>query len=237
MTDCTICPRTAPDGAHACHACTRDLRAWYAELPHQLPLLRLALIPEGRPVQGGVGGRSTAPIPLNLSALNLLGPGQPVPPADPYRDTTGPIPIRALVSGWAHYIAYEHPAVSRDRHGTVQVRPCNGARATHGTTVADWCRWLTAYLPYSVTRPWIRDHHTQIADLMRRIRDLTHATPYRRRMAMPCPECGAFGLTSIGGQWGVTCEVCDTHLEPEQYTAYAQTILAAHTAAPQEQPT
>ncbi|WP_051764769.1 hypothetical protein [Streptomyces sp. NRRL F-5135] len=233
---CTICPRPATDGTYACPACTRELRAWLAELPAQVPLLRNALLPEGRPAQGRISARASAPVPVNLDALNLLGPGQPDPPEDPYGDTTGPIPVRALVSGWAGYIAYEHQAVSRDSHGTVQVRPCDGAHASHGATIDGWCRWLTAYLPYAVTRPWIRGLHTQIGDLIHRIRTLTHATPYRRRMALPCPECSAFALTETSGQWGVTCEVCGNHLDPEQYDAHVLSTLATYTAQAQPAP-
>lgn len=226
MGSCTTCPRPAPDGHHACTTCTQQLRAWLTELPRQLPLLRLALLPEGRPVQGRVGGRATAPVPLNLDALVLLGPGQPLPPADPYGDATGPVPIAALVSGWAGYIAYEHPAVTRDPYGTIHIRPCDGAHSRHGATITAWCHWLTTYLPYATTRPWIHDLYVQLQDLLARIRDLTHATPHHHPKDAPCPTCQAFALTQTDGQWGITCQACGEHLEPEQYTAHAKALLA-----------
>lgn len=227
MSSCLTCPRTAADGTHACTACTQQLRAWLAELPGQLPLLRLALLPEGRPKQGRIGGtgNATAPVPLNLDALNLIAPGWPEPPADPYGDATGPVPICPLLAGWAGFIAYEHAAVTRDVHGTVHVRPCDGAHSSRGATVAGWCHWLTAYLPYAITRPWIRDLYVQLDDLMARIRDLTHATPHRHPKDAPCPACQAFALVETDGQWGITCEACGEHLEPEQYTAHTKTVL------------
>lgn len=231
MASCTTCPRSAPDGHHACVTCTQELRGWLAELPQQLPLLRLALLPESRPKQGRIGGTgsATASVPLNLNALNLLAPGWPEPPADPYGDTTGPVPIGPLLAGWAGFIAYEHAAVTRDAHGTVHVQPCDGAHSTRGATVAGWCHWLTAYLPYAITRPWIRDLHRQLGDLVYRIRELTHAVAHRHRKDAPCPVCEAFDLVEVDGQWGITCETCGEHLEPEQYTAHAKAFLDTYT--------
>ncbi|MFF1961011.1 hypothetical protein ACFVWX_29055 [Streptomyces sp. NPDC058220] len=225
VSTCTICRRTAPDGTHACVACTQQLRAWYAELPLQRELLRLALLPEGRPAQGRTSGRSTAPVPVNLDALSLLGPGQPVPPADPHGDATGPIPIGALVSGWAAFIAYEYPSVSRDRHGTIRIEPCDGARPTRGGSVAAWCHWLNAYLPYTVTRPWIRDLHIQMGDLMRRIRAITRATPGRRPKTAPCPACDAFGLVEEDWQDHIECAACGHRLTHDAYTAHHQRVM------------
>ncbi|MFD3483798.1 HTH domain-containing protein [Streptomyces sp. NPDC058665] len=230
MSSCAVCPRVAPDEAYACATCVRQLRHWLSDLPHQMSHLRAALAPEGRPQQGRVGGSATAPLPVNLSVLNLLGPGWPLPPADPYGDATGPVPIGPLLAGWAGYIAYAHPAVYRDGHGTQRIVPCSGAHSRHGTSVAGWCHWLTAYLPYAATRPWIRDLHRQIADLMSRVYDLTHAEPQRHPQAAPCPACAAFALVAVDGQWGVDCGACGHHLEPEQYTAHAQTLIAAHPA-------
>jgi hypothetical protein len=207
------------------------VRGWLAELPRQLPLLRAELLPEGRPKQGRMGGTgsATAPVPLNLDALNLLAPGWPGPPADPYGDTTGPVPITPLLAGWAGYIAYQYPSVARDRHGTAHASPCAAAYTRRGTDVAAWCHWLTAYLPYAVTLRCIGDMHQQLSDLVRRIRDLTHAAPHRHRKDVPCPKCGAFDLTEVDGQWGINCEACGEHLEPEAYAAHSRALLATYT--------
>ncbi|MFE6025558.1 hypothetical protein [Streptomyces niveus] len=206
----------------------RQVGGWLTDLPRQMRHLRAALAPEGRPAQGRIGGSATAPLPVNLSVLNLLGPGWPTPPVDPYGDVTGPVPIGPLLAGWAGYIAYQHQAVWRDAHGTQHNGPCDGAHPTRGATVTGWCHWLTAYLPYAAQHTWIRDLHHQLDTLMTRIYDLTHAVPHHHRQAAPCPNCRAYALVQVDGQWGVSCEVCGHHLEPEQYTAHAQTVLAAH---------
>ncbi|MET4925482.1 helix-turn-helix domain containing protein [Streptomyces sp. PSRA5] len=208
----------------------RQIAQWLTELPRQMSHLRHALTLEGRPAQGRVGGSATAPIPVNLSVLNLLGPGWPTPPADPYGDTTGPVPIGPLLAGWAGYIAYQHQAAWRDDHGTQHNGPCVGAHSTRGADVAGWCHWLAAYLPYAAEHTWVRDLYQQLDTLMARVYDLTHAVPHRHRQAAPCPNCRGYALVQIDGQFGISCDVCGHHLTPEQYTAHAQTILTAHPA-------
>ncbi|WP_405930338.1 hypothetical protein [Streptomyces sp. NBC_00827] len=229
MSSCTICPRDAPDGHHTCPLHADELRAWLAELPHQTLLLHDFLQPGTTPSAGRIGGtgRATAPVPVDLRVLTLLGPGHPLPPPDPHGDGDGtPVPIRALLYGWADYIASEHPAATRDQHGTTHIWPCDGAHPTHGATITGWCTWLTAYLPYAITRPWIRDFHHQLGDLLAVIRNLTHAVPRRHPQAAPCPNCEAFALTRTDGRWGVTCEACGHHLEPDAYDTHAAAVLA-----------
>jgi ribosomal protein S27E len=141
------------------------------------------------------------------------------------------VPILALLGAWAGHIAYTHPAVTRDSHGTAHVRPCEQAWPSQGETITGWCTWLTRYLPYALAHPWVGELHRQLGDLIARIRDLTHDVPHEHSMAAPCPECKAGGLVAIDGQWGITCRVCGHHLEPEAYTAHASTYLRTHQAA------
>lgn len=226
MDSCAICPRPCATGAHACATCVRQITEWLTELPRQLRHLRHALIPEGRPAQGRTSGSATAPLPVNLAVLNLLGPGWPLPPADPYGDTTGPVPITPLLAGWAGYIAYQHQAVWRTEHGTEHNGPCDGAHPSRGATVPGWCHWLTAYLPYAAEHTWIRDLHRQLDTLMARVYDLTHAVPHRHRQAAPCPNCRGYALVQVDGQFGISCDACGHHLDPEQYTAHAQALIS-----------
>jgi hypothetical protein len=66
---------------------------------------------------------------------------------------------------------------------------------------------------------------------MAHVRGLTHARPRRHDKAAPCPNCKAFDLVTIDGQWGITCQHCDHHLEPEEYDQHATAYLHAHQAA------
>ncbi|QQM44992.1 hypothetical protein [Streptomyces liliifuscus] len=228
MSNCTVpmCPRDAPDGVHACPYHADELRAWLAELPGQTHLLAEFVEPAGRPRAGRLGGsgRAHAPVPVDLRVLTLLGPGHPQPPSDD-PEAGGTVPIRALLDGWAGRVAYDYPAVHRDPYGTAHTQPCEAYRAAGGPTITGWCAWLTAYLPYALTRPWIGELHQQLGDLLARIRDFTHATPHTHRKVAPCPTCDAFALVTVDGRWGITCTACGHHLEPDAYDQHATEYL------------
>ncbi|MEV6614250.1 hypothetical protein AB0N31_10580 [Streptomyces sp. NPDC051051] len=228
MTACAICPRTAPDGQYACARCADDLRGWLAELPGQARLLGAEFLTPGQaPTRGRLGGtgRAHAPLPVDLRVLTLLGPGR-YDPTGP--DDDGTAPIAAILAAWAGHIAYLYPAAGRDAHGTAHVRPCEQAVPHQGPTITGWCTWLTAYLPYTLTQPVVAGLHDALGELVHRIRGLTHATPHRHPKAAPCPECDAFALVAVDGQWGITCTACGHHLEPLAYDAHAAAYYTAH---------
>lgn len=226
MSSCSIghCPRTAPDGHRACQLHADELRAWLAELPRQGHLLEAFVAPAGHQSAGRIGGtgRAHAPIPVDLRVLVLLGPGRhdPIGP-----DDDGTPPITAVLGAWAGHIAYHYPAATRDPYGTARTMPCEQAWPTRGETITGWCNWLTAYMAFTLTLPLVDAFHEQLGDLIRRIRDLTHATPHRHHKAAPCPECDAFGLTAVDGQDGITCAVCGHHLSHADYDQHAARIL------------
>ncbi|NUS86003.1 MAG: hypothetical protein HOY75_25590 [Streptomyces sp.] len=229
MTACAVCPRTAPDGHHACPICADEIRAWLAELPGQTRLLDDEfLTPSAAPSQGRIGGtgRAHAPVPVDLRVLALVGPGSLDAPADP--DDDGTLPILAFLNGWAGHIAYTYPAVRRDAYGTAHTQPCEQAWAAHGGTVPGVCTWLTAYLPYTLTLPLIADLHRQLGDLVHRIRGLTHTEPRTHYYAAPCPDCDTFALTRTDGHWHITCQACDHTLTPDAYDRHAADFLKAH---------
>lgn len=227
MSACTVCQRAADDGLHACPRHAAEVRAWLAELPRQVELLQQFLAPAGGPAQGRLGGtgRAHAPVPVDLRVLTLLGPGH----ADLVgADDDGTVPVLALLAGWAGYLAYTYPAVTRDAYGTAHTRPCEAAVPCHGRTVSGWCQWLAAYLPYACAQPWFADLHHQLGALLARVRDLTHAVPHRHPQGAPCPSCDAFALVAVDGQWGIVCEACGHHLEPDAYAAHAAAFLQTH---------
>ncbi|MFM9634363.1 hypothetical protein ACKI10_43280 [Streptomyces galilaeus] len=234
MTACTICPGIAPDGQHACRLCADEIRGWLAELPGQARLLAAEFLAPGTtPQQGRTGGtgRAHSPVPVDLRVLALLGPGHPHPVGAPEDDTDRTVPIWPFLAGWAGHLAYNYPAVRRDRHGTYHTQPCEQAWSKHGHSTAAWCAWLTSYLPYALSLPLVAEFHEQLGDLIHRIRDLTHATPHHHPQTAPCPRCDQFALAAIDGRWGITCTACRHHLEPLEYEQHAAAVLHAHQSA------
>ncbi|WP_060879970.1 hypothetical protein [Streptomyces scabiei] len=222
---CEVCHRTAPDTEYLCLHHAAELRAWLAELPALVLDLAEFVVPGAQAPSGRIGGtgRAHAPVPVDLRVLTLLGPGHPQPPSDD-PDAGGTIPIRALLDGWAGRLAYDYPAAHRDRHGTAHTRPCEAYRAAGGPTVTGWCDFLTAYLPYAVTRPWVGDFHRQLGDLVHHVRDLTHAVPHHHDKVAPCPRCQGFALTTTDGRWVVRCEACGHRMTPEAYDEHARAL-------------
>jgi hypothetical protein len=231
MTTCTVCPRTAPDRRHLCQLHAGELRGWLTELPQQALLLEQFVAAAGRPAEGRLGGtgRADAPVPVDLRVLVLLGPGRY--DAVPGTDDDGTAPITAVLGAWAGHIAYHYPAATRDPYGTAYNTPCEQAVPCRGETIPGWCAWLTAYLPYALTLPLAADLHRGLADLLHRIRGLTHAVPRDHPQGAPCPECDAFALVRTDGRWGIHCRACGHQLEPEAYDEHAARFLQTHQAA------
>lgn len=224
---CTICPRALPEteaDRYACQACVYRIRAWLRQLPAELPLLQAQLQPSGQPGQGHAGGRAHSPAPLRLDVLDMLGPGGPVLD-DPHGDQTGGLPITATLYGWARLIASEHPAVWHDRHGTVQIAPCEGAASRYGGSPAAWCSWLLRYLAYAVGRLWIGELYRELEDLMGRVQAITGTAVRTRRMMAPCPACQMFALTTVDGDWFIKCQACPEILDRDAYAAHCTAVL------------
>ncbi|MFE0243281.1 hypothetical protein ACFWZ0_02520 [[Kitasatospora] papulosa] len=226
---CSICRHVATVGRYLCEGCEYRAHTWLRSMPGQAALLQVHLAPAAGPAQRGGAGRAHSPLPLDLRALDLLGPGQPVPVDDPHGDQTGGIPITALLAGWAHYIAGDIPSVSRDRHGTVRIERHGHAAAwpRTGTGISAWSTWLTGYLPYVVTRPYAEVMYGQLEDLMTQIERITHTRERRTVKDAPCPACENFALVQREDAMHITCEDCGHRLTPEAYDAHRADVLPA----------
>lgn len=229
---CAICHALLPDPTdlYACEACGYRLRTMLRELASQMPLLQELLRPgSALPGRGG-SGRAHSPMPVRLDVLDLLGPGHIVALEDTHGDQSDGVPITPLLAGWARYIANTHPSVTRDRHGTVRVQPCDTAVPRHGGSVAAWCHWLIAYVPHVVRQEWASDMYGQVEALLRRIQAKTGDRPGRTVRDAPCPGCACFALVSIEGEPLIACEVCNRRLTPEEYREHSAAVLPSLTA-------
>lgn len=225
---CAICPRTLPAGTgrYACAACEHRLRYELTELAgRELAALRAELAPGASPAAGSrSGGRAHAPLPLDIRVLDLLGPGTPNTLPDPYGEQSAGIPLGPILTGWAHTIAIEHQAAYR-RDGTTYLVPCTSAAPRTGTGLDAWCRWLIAYLPHAVRRPWITEMNAELTDAMHRVRQITGTRTRTRPRAAPCPACGAIAMSRTDGVWEVACEACGHRMDPADYDAHAAAVL------------
>lgn len=226
---CAVCHGRLPEATDlcACEACGYRLRAMLRELPRHVPLLEALLRPgSSLPGRGGAG-RAHSPMPVRLDILDLLGPGHVVVLEDPHGDQSWGVPITPLLYGWARYIAQDHPSVTRDRHGTVYVQRCDGAYSRQAGSVAAWCHWLLAYLPYAATQPWVDEMYRQLEELLNQVRAKTGTKPGRTRKDAPCPTCECFALVAVDGEWHIHCESCGEDLSPAEYDAHRAAVMPA----------
>lgn len=230
MTACTICTRDLPvdTDRYACAACQHAMRWALEQLLTELPALRASLPPGS--VAGGRRpvGRAHSPLPVNLGALNLLGPGTVYCP-DPDGEQTGGVPLGPLIVGWCQHLARDYPAVRR-QHGTEYREQCETAAVRRQQDVPAWIVWLVRYLPYAVTRPWVGDLHHGLDDAVRRVRKITGSRPQTHPRLAPCPACQAFAMTRTDGEWETVCQACGHRMDPDAYASHASTVLPALTA-------
>jgi ribosomal protein S27E len=182
------------------------------------------------PAQRGGSGRAHSPLPVDLRVLDLLGAGHAVPLEDPHGDQTGGVPVGALLTGWAHYIADDIlPTVYIDEHGTLR-RTVPVSAGVRTGDIAGWATWLVRYLPHTVTRPYAAELYEQLQELVARIERLTHTRPRRRLRQAPCPDCSAFALVEQETELHITCDACGHRLTPDEYTAHRDQVMPALTA-------
>ncbi|MFE6223313.1 hypothetical protein [Streptomyces sp. NPDC057854] len=211
MTTCLICAHAAGPARTACAQCEHQLRGWLAELPRQVVLLTASLELGARPAQGfGGTGRAHSPLPVRADVLNLLGPAAPGTVHDDHGDQGGPTPIHAVLHAWAEQLA--------DDLGH-RLRPIN-----HSAPYADYLR---RHLDHVVRAPWAAELHTELSDLIRRIRAVTSTEPRRRSLDAPCPSCQAFTLGHTDWQTYTDCEACGLLLTPDEYRAHHAAVMPA----------
>lgn len=231
-TTCDICHHTTGADRYLCEACEYRARSWLTGLPGQAELLRDFLEPTAGPAQRGGSGRAHSPLPVDLRALDLLGPGRPTPLDDPHGDQSAGVPISALLAGWAHYIATDVPIVYTDPRGVLRTGAFLHATAVprSGTGITAWSTWLVRYLPYTVTRPYAADLYEQLQHLQDRIQRITDARPGRRQKQAPCPVCQAFALIEQDGELHIVCDACGHRLTTTEYIEHRDQVMPALTA-------
>lgn len=209
---CLICHHATAAPRTACGRCEAHIRAMLREIDAQRPLLAALLTPGSSPAgpRAAATGRAHSPMPVRGDVLTLLGAGATSSVPDPHGDQTGPAPLDALLAGWAAAIAADLPELD-----------ATPARR-HGTT---WSQWLTRYLPQITTAPWADALHSELADVVQRIRAMTATEPRRHPQDAPCPSCAAFALVATDWEPYIDCEACGLLLTPSEYQTHARATL------------
>lgn len=217
MASCTIpsCGRALRDDeAHrqACGRCEHRIRGWLRELPRQLPLLEASLQHDRGPAQGTThGGRAHSPLPVRQDVLTLLGPGATGAVHDADRDQTGPLPITTTLTSWVQLVAEERHLPGPTGHPTVR----------------QLTQWLATHLDWATGQPWIAELHQELAELLARVRRITHTEPQRHPQDAPCPSCHAFALIEEDWQPYIECTLCELLLTPQEYADHAKRVMPA----------
>jgi hypothetical protein len=115
--------------------------------------------------------------------------------------------------------------VARDEYGQAVVGRCLVAvtRSTGG--IPGWSRWLQMYVPFIASQGYAAELHTELQELLRRIRAITCTEPRRMLKYAPCPGCRAFALIETDGEWYIACQLCPRRLTRDEYRDHAESVL------------
>ncbi|NUS24447.1 MAG: hypothetical protein HOV92_09510 [Streptomyces sp.] len=199
------------------YAAATRLQRHLADLPDLLALARLALLPGAGSRGARVSGATrTAPLPLNLDVLNLLGPAAPGVVYDPIGDQDGVVPLGATVASWARLIAEE-------------TRQCLLVRDI-GSHLAFLGR--RPVLAWSVLQPWADEYADEIHSVHRHAVRLSRTRPVRTAMSMACPGCDMLSLVREDGQ-DIECVTpgCPVLMRQGDYDWRAEKLLEELNAA------
>jgi hypothetical protein len=207
-------PHDTKSARRLCHHCAARLTAQLHELQWQLPHLRACLYPDRSPTTGTLhGGRAHSPLPARGDVLNLLAAGSNSTLNDPYGDARGdqdgPLPVDTMLCGWAEMLA---------AHIRLAATPWRRPGHT-------WVAWHIAYLPWTLTAEWAGEFHQELADVLTRVRRITHTEPQRHPQDAPCPSCHAFGLVDEDWQPYIHCTRCELLLTHAEYADHARRTL------------
>lgn len=231
MPVCVVCQHNLPDYSQVCQGCRARLAADLAELPALIAEATTLTVPHwewrhvgaelgcarrvkvltwrtppagptGSPGRVRVTGTRTAPLPVSVELLNLVGPGSPSV-TDPHGDQIGELPPRwwllTVAEDWAEQLGY-----------TLRAR----------TTVAALARWLGNHLD------WACDHNEAIADFAGELRRQRGILRNAAGLVAPrpelcegvaCPKCDLRALYRQPSSEFIHCGTCPNLLTQEEY--------------------
>lgn len=174
-------------------AAARTLRVQLVEIPDLCALASEDLEPSGGRSTGLPSGTRTPPLPVREDILTLLGPATAADVHDPYGDQTGPPSVASVLSAWCEVI-WGNPCPSI-RTAVIILLRCHDQ---------------------AVTEPYATDYAREIKETHRRL--LNIARTYTPPLALRCPQCHKFTLTTDPGRGYRCCDPdCHATLLPDLY--------------------
>lgn len=165
---CVICTRRPPEWSLCCAGCTQRMRHNLLALVDEYALLDAR---PGASTGQRVSGTRTAPLPLRLDVLNLVGPGSATV-TDPHADQTGDLPTLVWLEQWVDDW--------RDVRGQGEHRP--------DPIITGLVSWLLRRLD------WAADEHPAIDEFARELGKQLGALRAANRTDEPKPERQEVGL-------------------------------------------
>lgn len=180
-TNCVVCTKRPPEWGLVCAPCTSRMRDQLRDLVEEYALLDAT---PGSSTGQRVSGTRTAPLPVRLDVLSLVGPGSAnvhVDRRDEHDDQIGELPTATWLLQWV--IDW------RDYRGQTEELP--------GLSITAMTRWLEHRLDWAADEhPAVDDFASELAAQVRALRGVNRAgEPSDRSKVGPCPQQLADGDT------------------------------------------
>ncbi len=207
---CAVCGRET-DLPMTCRPCRNRVRGFLLALPELVAQTWMARHPAQR---GGESDRvqtsKSAPIPLRLDVLNLLGPSAEAVLSG--EDQEGPVPIVGVLSTWADLVAEQ-----------TRKKPVS-------RTASTLTQFLLSHVEWACRQEWVTDFAEELEGLTKTLRRVSGIEPVRMLLPVTCPTCDLRTMIrEEGSGWAAECRYCPAvRLSAREYgqlvTAQAQAV-------------
>lgn len=188
MTECTVCGRET-DLPRTCRPCRNRIRGLLLGLPELVAHTWLARHRVQRGTNERVSASKSAPPPLRLDVLSLLGPSADA--ALTGEDQEGSVPVVGVLSAWSDLVAE-------------QTRQKPVSRTVSGLT-----QHLLDHVEWACRQEWVADFAEELEGLTKSLRKVSGIEPIRILLPVTCPTCDLRTMVrEEGSGWTAECRYC-----------------------------
>ncbi|MEU5030193.1 hypothetical protein [Streptomyces milbemycinicus] len=189
MTECATCGRTS-DLPRSCRPCRNRVRGLLLGLPEAVAQCWMARHRLRAGCQSErVQTSKSAPIPLRMDVLNLLGPSADRTLSG--EDQEGPVPVEGVLSSWSDLVAE-------------QTRQKPVSRTVSGLT-----QHLLDHVEWACRQDWVADFAEELEGLTKTLRRVSGIEAIRILLPVLCPTCDLRTMVrEEGSGWAAQCRHC-----------------------------